>query len=253
MVVNGSAGEKYNLDKKRAYVCRTYTEYPIMGSKSYIARIFDKGQRKPAIEAQVKEAVMQGTYYDDERPLNTLYIRNKFVGFLYQGEIKTAVIPDNTMENDYSVETQENNKTSNENKLLSLGIQFVMAVVSVLIGLYLIYPSYESSMDNNWAAFSEIVRKIAMWNYNGIPAVAVGFIMQIIAVLKRKEQFGNFVVSGLRGLIGNLLGVIIYTLIIAALVFLVHGAITFLMKYMVTIIIIVAIFTWLKWKFSRKG
>ena len=85
MVVNGSSGERYNLNRKMRRAGRTYTEYPILGSGGYIARIFDRSLRKPVVEAELKEAVYVGNYYEDEQPLNVLYFHNKFIGFLYKG------------------------------------------------------------------------------------------------------------------------------------------------------------------------
>ena len=46
MNLNGSSGERYSIDKKKRYTGSTYTDYQIVGSGGYVARILSRGQRK---------------------------------------------------------------------------------------------------------------------------------------------------------------------------------------------------------------
>lgn len=100
MNLNGSSGERYSIDKKKRYTGSNYTDYQIVGSGGYVARIFSRGQRKPAIERELLDAAKSGAYYGEERPLNVLYSHNNFVGFLYEGEVMTGVRETAGMENE---------------------------------------------------------------------------------------------------------------------------------------------------------
>ena len=119
------------------------------------------------MEAEVKDAVNSGSYYDDERPLNVLYTGGKFAGFLYEGDGSLTQEPQDDM-------------------------------------------SYESG-------------------YEGASVPS------------------NRLSPGV-----NLAGTVVWTVFVMILMTLVMGAVAFIMKYIVIIVLIIGAYIWIKSKFSRR-
>lgn len=248
MVVNGSSGERYNLNKKMRRTCRNYTEFPVMGSERYIARIFDKSQRRSAVESEVRKAADIGSYYDDERPLNALYMHNKFVGFLYQGEIVSSVSPaDNT--GDTGIDYRRAGSSRVDGGLFMIGIQIAAAVIGAAVGWFMVYPMYATNISESWEGLSTVVQMLAELNYKGIPAIIVGITLQIFVFLKVREYVDSLLIMAAAGVVSNIIGVVLFTLLLTLIVYMVQGAISFIMRYLALIIILVVGFMWLKKKF----
>ena len=180
MNLNGSSGERYSIDKKKRYTGSNYTDYQIVGSGGYVARIFSRGQRKPAIERELLDAAKSGAYYGEERPLNVLYSHNNFVGFLYEGEVMTGVRETAGMENEADsgsyVAAGHNDQT-----VFTWAVQISALIIAAAIGIFAVYPMYLHNLDKNWSGLSSLVQTMAGWNKNGVPAVVVGIVFQIFA------------------------------------------------------------------------
>lgn len=250
MVVNGSSGERYTLNKKVRRTCRNYTEYPVMGSGVYVARIFDGSQRRPAVEREVRAAADSGSNYDDERPLNALYKHNKFVGFLYQGEIAPPVSPaDNT--GDYGSDYRRAGNSRGDAGLFIIGIQIAAAVIGAAVGWFIVYPLYAANINESRAEFSTVVQMLADLNYKGIPAIIVGIALQIFVFIKIREYSDSLVIMAAAGVASNITGTVLFTSLLTLIVYLVQGAISFIMRYLALIVILVVGFMWLKKKFFR--
>lgn len=250
MVVNGSSGERYSLNKKMRRPCRNYTEYPVMGSGGYVARILDRSQRRPAVESQVREAAESGSYYDDERPLNALYIHNKFAGFLYQGEIEAPMFSAEHTE-DAGVNDRRAGNSGRDAGLFTIGIQIAAAVIGAAAGWFLIYPQYAVNINENWEELSTVVRMLADLNYRGVPAIIAGIVLQIFVFLKAREYTDSQAVMAAAGVAGNIAGAGLFTLLLTLIIYFVQGAIRFIMKYLAVIIILAAALLWIKKKFFR--
>lgn len=249
MVVNGSSGERYSLNKKKRHTGRTYTEYPIMGSGGYIARIYDRKLRKAMIEAEVKEAVFTGNYYEDEQPLNVLYSRNKFIGYLYKGEFEYEIASNNEETELADADNVYRQSNHIDSELFVIALQIAAGIVATAIGWFIVYPAYQRTIDSHMTEFSSFVRDLTQLNYKGIPAILVGIILQIVVLIKGSRFLKSPVIMTTASLISNLLGCAVFTLLLTVIVFLIHGAITFVMKYLAVIILLLVGFIWLKGKF----
>lgn len=247
MNLNGSSGERYSIDKKKRYTGSNYTDYQIVGSGGYVARIFSRGQRKPAIERELLDAAKSGAYYGEERPLNVLYSNNNFVGFLYEGEVMTGVRETAGMENEADsgsyVAAGHNDQT-----VFTWAVQISALIIAAAIGIFAVYPMYLHNLDKNWSGLSSLVQTMAGWNKNGVPAVVVGIVFQIFAFLKLKDGVDSFLVLGGIGLAANIVGIVAFTVLFSLILYIVQGAIAFIMRYLVIILLIVVGFLWLKKK-----
>ena len=233
MNLNGSSGERYSIDKKKRYTGSNYTDYQIVGSGGYVARIFSRGQRKPAIERELLDAAKSGAYYGEERPLNVLYSHNNFVGFLYEGEVMTGVRETAGMENE-----------ADSGRPVAAGLND-QTEYAAAIGIFAVYPMYLHNLDKNWSGLSSLVQTMAGWNKNGVPAVVVGIVFQIFAFLKLKDGVDSFLVLGGIGLAANIVGIVAFTVLFSLILYIVQGAIAFIMRYLVIILLIVLGFLWL--------
>lgn len=252
MVVNGSSGERYRLNGKIRHTFGNYTEYPVMGSGEYIARIFGRGQRKPVVEAAVKDAVYSGAYYDDAQPLNVLYIHNKFAGFLYQGEMCSGRASGE--DEGLSCGGDEDQKTESgglESGAFLIGLQVAAAVICAAVGRFIVYPVYQGNMNDHWMEFSSLTRWLSGLDYRGIPAVIAGIILHIFVLMKGKRYMDTPIIFVAAGFAGNLAGVILYTLLVTVLLFLIQGVIALIMKYLLTVLLIAGVFLWIRKKFLR--
>lgn len=253
MVVNGSSGERYNLNRKMRRAGRTYTEYPILGSGGYIARIFDRSLRKPVVEAELKEAVYVGNYYEDEQPLNVLYFHNKFIGFLYKGEFDNGIPvsdPEEMVDEGYTY--GKSNNINMDSEMFAIALQVAAGVVAAVIGWFIIYPAYQKTMDSHMAEFTSLVQDLIKLNYHGVPAIITGIILQVAALVKGQKYLNSLIMMTTASFVSNMLGIAVFTLLFMGIVFLIQGAITFVMKYLVIIILVIVAFLWIKMKFFRR-
>lgn len=247
MLAKGSSGEKYTLDTKKKHVYRTYTDYPVSGGV-YVARIMDRGHRNGGVEADVKDAVNSGTYYDDERPLNVLYTGGKFAGFLYEGD---GSLTEEPVDMDYEGASVPSPRLrGGDAGAMVLGIQAAVAVVMALIGYFAIYPILGNFMAKNPG--SSIVETLHYLDYNGIPAILVGIGVQAAVFFKFRDSLENPVTGGLVACGVNLAGTIVWTVFVMLLMTLVLGAVAFIMKYIVVIVLILGVYFWIRSKFSRR-
>lgn len=253
MLAKGSGGEKYTLDTKKKHVYRTYTDYPVAGGM-YVARIMDRGHRRGDVEAEVKDAVNSGSYYDDERPLNVLYTGGKFAGFLYEGDGSLTQEPQDDMsyESGYEGASVPSNRLSGGGSpgAVTLGIQAAVAVVMALVGYFAIYPILGNFMFRNYG--SSIVSTLHYLDYNGIPAILVGIGVQAAVFFKFRDSLENPVIGGLIAAGVNLAGTVVWTVFVMLLMTIVMGAVAFIMKYIVIIVLIIGVYIWIKSKFSRR-
>lgn len=251
MLAKGSSGEKYTLDTKKKHVYRTYTDYPVIGG-IYVARIMDRRHRNGSVEADVRDTINSGTYYDDERPLNVLYIGGKFAGFLYEGDGSlTEESRDIGDERGYEGSFMPSARLrGGDMGAMALGIQAVAAVAMALIGYFAIYPILESFMVKN--SGSSIVETLHYLDYNGIPAILVGIGMQAAVFFKFRDSLENPIIGGLIACGVNLAGTIVWTVFVMLLMTLVLGAVAFIMKYIVVIVLILGAYFWIRSKFSRR-
>lgn len=255
MVVNGSSGERYTLNKKARRAGRIYTEYPIMGSGEYIARIFDRKLRKPMIEAEIKEAVYSGNYYEDEQPLNVLYSHNKFIGFLYKGQFDYAIPSSDVAEDvvDIANISGKANNVNLDSGVFAIVLQIAVGIISAVIGWFVIYLAYQRNIDSHMVEFTPLVQDLTKLNYRGIPAIIMGIILQVFVLIKGQKYLNSPIKMTVASFVSNILGIAAFTLLVLGIVFLIQSAITFVMKYLVTIIIVIVVFLWLKKKFFRRG
>ena len=251
MLAKGSGGERYTLDTKKKHVYRTYTDYPVAGSV-YVARIMDRGHRKSGVEADVKDAVNSGTYFEDERPLNTLYIGGKFAGFLYEGDGSlTEASQDNVDGGDYEGFSAPSPRLrGGDAGAMVLGIQAAVAVGMALISYFAIYPILKNFIARNPG--SSIVETLHYLDYNGIPAILVGIGLQAAVFFKFRDSLENPVVGGLVAAGVNLAGTIVWTVFVMLLMTIVLGAVAFIMKYIVVIVLILGVYFWIRSKFIRR-
>ena len=108
--------------------------------------------------------------------------------------------------------------------------------------------AYLHNLDKNWSGLSSLVQTMAGWNKNGVPAVVVGIVFQIFAFLKLKDGVDSFLVLGGIGLAANIVGIVAFTVLFSLILYIVQGAIAFIMRYLVIILLIVVGFLWLKKK-----
>lgn len=266
MKVKGSSNEQYILESAKKLVCNGYTDYQVIGG-AYVARIFDWNLRKKNVEAVLCQAVYEGTAYGDEKPLNVLYSHGRFCGFLYEG-----VLPEvSTMNTGHTGHLHETSGVSSvirggtpvnngmssvvqggtpvNNGISGVAVQIAVAVVMGITALFGVFPFLEGYVIDN--AGSGVVQMLYYLDYMGIPALITGLVLQIIVLRKIKDIVSNLVLCGVLALVSNLLGSIAWTVFVMMLMALVQGVVSFLMKYLVVIILIVIGFIWLKSKFSK--
>lgn len=249
MNLNGSSGERYSINKKRRYTGSTYTDYQIVGSGGYVARIFNRSQRKPGVEQELLDAARSGAYYGEERPLNVLYSHNNFVGFLYEGEVAAGFGRPETAGDERETDSGYYNTASRSNQNVFLyAVQIAAMIIAIAIGYFAVYPMYLSNVNKNWNELSSLLQTMAGWNVNGIPAIIVGIVFQVFALRKLKDGVDSCFILGGIGLLANIAGIIAFTLLFSLILYIVQGAITFIMRYLVIIILIVVGILWLKKK-----
>lgn len=240
MLVKGSGGENYTLDKKRKRAYRTFTDYPVSGSEIYVARIMNRSSRSISVEMEVKDCVSSGMYYEDERPLNMLYIRGKFAGFLYEGDGSLTQEPENTPHNELDAPPAHTQGGREGTGILV--IQVVAAAAIAIIGKLVVYPllvSYMNSWDN-----SSIISILHYLDYNGIPAILAGITAQIYVFQKWKDSS----IGSMIAIAANLAGCVCWTIAVLLTMALVMGAIAFFLKYFVVIVLLL----WIKKKFFSR-
>lgn len=252
MVVKGEGGERYTLNSKKKRTYRTYTDYKI-GNGKYIARILDRKNRNASVEYEIAQAVRNGLYYEDERPLNLLYLGKKFAGFLYEGNEDSL----ETTDDSYEYAVLEKNESGKNNQLLSgtgdgeqvypIGVQVVVAVMMTVIGKVLVYPILMGFVNENQGA--TVIDMLYYLDYKGVPAIIAGLAAQIAVFVSFKDRMGNVIYSGLIAVLVNLAGIVLWTLIVVLLMMIVQGAVNFIMEYLVYIILIAGALIWLKKKF----
>lgn len=249
MLVKGSGGEKYALDTKRKRTCRTYTDYPV-GGGVYVARIMDRNHRNGTVEAEVKDAVNSGSYYNEERPLNVLYTGRKFAGFLYEGDgsLLEDMQTEDAPEGAYA---PVRGARGGNGAAAVLCVQGAVAVVMALIGYFAIYPMLRSYMDSNEE--SAILSALHYLDYYGVPAILVGIALQAFAWKKFQNYMDNLLVGGLIALVANLMGTVLWTIFVMLIMTIVMGAVAFIMKYIVVIILIFGVWFWIKSKLNSRG
>lgn len=252
MVVKGEGGEKYTLNSKNKRTYRTYTDYQV-GNGKYIARILDRKVRNNGVEDEVEQALRSGSYYDGELPLNLLYTGKKFVGFLYEGNGDFLAAAPVTDEDDIFAENASAGKRQlpsgigDGEQIYIIGIQVIMAVLMAVIGKTIIYPMLERFMSQYQD--STVIGMLYYLDYNGVPAIVAGIILQIVVFTSFKERISNVIYSGLTAMLANLVGMVLWTLIVMLLMMIVQGAVEFIMEYLAYIILIVGGVIWLKKKF----
>ena len=127
-------------------------------------------------------------------------------------------------------------------------VQISALIIAAAIGIFAVYPMYLHNLDKNWSGLSSLVQTMAGWNKNGVPAVVVGIVFQIFAFLKLKDGVDSFLVLGGIGLAANIVGIVAFTVLFSLILYIVQGAIAFIMRYLVIILLIVVGFLWLKKK-----
>ena len=247
MVVKGGGGERYTLNSKNKRAYRTYTDYPI-GNGKYVASILDRRQRNHSIEDEIELAVKNGSYFEDERPLNVLYIGKKFIGFLYEGkEILSETINRDSEEIISKAEKQLPRAQGKSEQIYIIGVQVVMAVLMAIIGIKVIYPILGRFMNEHQEA--SVINMLHYLDYKGIPAIIAGLILQIAFFSSSKVRLNNVIYSGLVAMLVNLVGVVLWTLFVLLLMIIIQGAVDFIMKYIGYIILIIVAIVWAKSKF----
>ena len=248
MVVKGGGGERYTLNSKNKKIYRTYTDYPI-GNGKYVARILNRRQRNHSIEDEIELAVKNGSYFEDEQPLNILYMGKKFIGFLYEGkEIFSETINRDSEEEIVSKTGKHLPQVQGKSEqIYIIGVQVVMAVLMAIIGIKVIYPILGRFM--NEYQESSVINLLHYLDYKGIPAIIAGLILQIAFFSSSKVRINNVIYSGLVAMLVNLVGVVLWTLFVLILMVVVQGAVDFIIKYIVYIILIIAAIIWAKNKF----
>ena len=249
MTVSGSSGERYNINKKVRYAGNGYTDYPITGSNSYIVRIFGRNRCSTVAESRVKEAVCNQSSFLAEYPLDVIYKKGRFAGFLYMGTIAAAEQQDHSEENSVG---QQSSRYDIKGTAYDIGLQAAVAVVCILVGVFGIYALFSRGLSREWADYSDLVVKLAYLNYYGIPAVLAGIITQTFTYRKWNNQFSGIVVSVVLGLIANLAGQAVYSIIILSLIYILYGVIAFVLRYLAALVFILFVAVWLKNKVKKR-
>ena len=96
---------------------------------------------------------------------------------------------------------------------------------------------------------SSVINMLHYLDYKGIPAILAGLVAQIAFYVWSKERLNHVIYSGLAAMLVNLVGVVLWTLVVLLLMVVVQGAIDFIMTYIVYIILIIAAIVWAKKKF----
>lgn len=228
MVLNGSSGEKYKIDKKRKNEYGQYTDYSVLGSGGYCARVYNLRNRKHIMETQIKSAVVSGDYIDGEKPLNVLYLGKRFAGFLYEGELAE----------DYVIQETEQAVRKEATAFLTVGwtgllARVVVGAVMALLGIFLIYPlAVQYGLRDGYSGLGEMVTVL---NYKGIPAVIAGIACQIIVYIKAKSYIDNVVLEVVVAVLANLVGIVVWTVLVL-----------FLARFIVVLILIAGGIQWLR-------
>ena len=252
MKVKGSSNEQYILESAKRLVYSGYTDYQVSGG-TYVARIFDSSLRKKNVEAVLRQAVYEGTTYGDQRPLNILYLHGKFAGFLFEGTIPEINLP-KVEHTDFTygatvAQSAAKRGSSVDNDIWKIALQIVIAIIMGIVAIFGVFPFLERYVLDN--VESEVVQMLYFLDYMGIPALVAGLVFQIIVLLKIKDTVSNMILCGTFALIANLLGSIIWTLLVKLLMVFVQGVIMFLMRYLIIIILLGIGFIWIKKKFFR--
>lgn len=250
MVVKGSGGEKYTLNAKNKQAYRAYTDYPV-GNGTYIARILDRSHRSSSVEEEIESAVRSGTYYEEEQPLNLLYMGKKFVGFLYAGNGNFFVETEGDLETN-SMQAKKSSIKANGGmeQVYVIGAQVAAVLVMAAVGMMAIYPILVKFMEAN--PDSSIISMLHYLDYKGIPAIVAGIILQCIVFARTKESINHVIYSGLLAMLVNLAGIVLWTLLVLLLMMIVQGAVDFIMRYLLYIILFIGAGIWLKSKIRMR-
>lgn len=248
MTANGSGGERYILSGKGKKGFGSYHDYPVQGTGKYCARIFTRTKRSASAEAEIKEAVYSGGYFEGERPLNVLYIHGKFVGFLYEGILAgNEMSVDDAQEGTRSGNGFQQIRTDGNGQLIFIGTQFILILVMLYIGLSIVYPLFLGKISN--IEPDSFAGALTVLDHAGVPAVLAGIALQIYTLLKGKSFFPNLGICLAVAAIANLAGIIIWTCAVLAIVLLVEGVMSFLARYLISIILLLILIGWIKKRF----
>jgi hypothetical protein len=118
---------------------------------------------------------------------------------------------------------------------------FVIGFLAIILfECVVVNPLFSGYLDG--MAVASIAGFLAYLNYNGIPAIIVGIAAFISIWRKMPHGIFGCVLSVIAGMISSAIFAVIVLLLIA----LVQGAISFLLKYFVVIILCVVVLIWLR-------
>ena len=249
MTVNGSGGERYILGGKGKKGFGGYCDYPVQGTGKYCARIFARTGRNASVEAEIKEAVHSGGDFEGERPLNVLYFHGKFAGFLYEGILAGKETYVDESQGTYSGNGFQEIRTGGNEQLIFIGTQLILILAMLYIGLRIVYPLFLDRISN--VDPDSFAAALAVLDHGGHPAILTGIALQIYVVLRWKRSFPNLGVCLAVAAIANLAGMILWTCTVLAVVLLVDGVMSFLARYLISILFFLFIIVWIKKRFCK--
>ncbi|MBO5281748.1 MAG: hypothetical protein J6B43_01265 [Lachnospiraceae bacterium] len=209
-----------------------------------MARIFGKVRRSGAAEAEIRDMVSTGGYYEDVMPLNTLYLGSRFAGLLYESDGSLVQMSEEDAENRPAVCKRAGNEDTAE--IIVVIVQIVIAVALGVLHRLALYPIIRNfELERN---ASSVIRFLSVLDIEGIPAVLAGTVAQVVVHLKLKDTAFGTVKAGAVAAAANFVAALLWMLLLMVLMVLVDGAVAFLMRYLVIIVLIAVGIKWLKRK-----
>lgn len=248
MVVKGSCGEKYTLDTKNKRAGYGYIDYPVSGSGDYMARIMRGGNRSRSVELEIRKAVEENGCYENERPLNLLFMWGRFAGFLYEGDGDIREWTDGLQEDDF--DTFDSYRAGGGVVNLAIAAQTAAAVIMAVTGKVVVYGVLVRYMDRY--EDSAIIATLHCLDYAGIPAVLAGILLQIYIFRRYRACMENPLLGVLFAMAVNLAGCVCWTVAVVLLMSLVMGAVAFIIRNLVGIVLFAGVILWIRSKVKKR-
>lgn len=251
MKTYGRYHDQYKLDKSPIKKEYDGDVYKVIDRIDYFAKVYHQELRTLELEHQLLEGTGNSVSEFMNAPIDVIYGNGKFIGYIYKSYENTDMAydsVDNSIENE-----QEEMHICNEFFYSKNAFFIANVVIAVLVSLLCImwfYPLISSyCLKNN--SYSANMEKVL--NRNGIPAIIIGIISQIVVFAKLVKKASAWTVfSYIEILLVTIIGSFGYTLLIAFLGLLVSGLINLITTILPILILLFIILMFLRSMFKKK-
>lgn len=190
MIVYGKRKTKYVLSKRPISGDGESAVYPVSERPDILAKIYQKAMRTTEKEYQVMEAVNGTGSMLGEYPLEIVYERGKFAGYIFEKEESYIQTPEPEIHTTIPVESK---------KELSSAAVILLSIITglVLSGItyFLLFPMLSRS----------IAQENVFYYFKGIPMIIGGWTALILMLVKVTDRsFISVILSTVSFIIGSI-------------------------------------------------